>query len=163
MDSITYIPYADWISLINAVKSKGLACDELNVLRKVYPQISGMAYDSMICNQLAKLEEYMLKETIRIFQKQMNNCLEENDLEILNPAFTRLRKHIVNCLFFLQIPDYPESVKTEMGNEIKKNVDSFMNVFLKYLKKIEHAENNDFIQEYVYICRNRIKKIRKIY
>lgn len=149
--------------MINAVKSKGLACDELSVLKKVYPQVSGTAYDSMICNQLAKLEEYMLKETIRIFQKQMNHCLEENDLEIVKTAFAKLRKHIMNCLFFLQIPDYPESVKIQMGNEIKRNMDSFMNIFSKHLKKIEYAENNDFIQEYVYICRNRIKKIRKIY
>ena len=113
MGNVEYISYTDWISLISDVMAKGLACEEFNELKKVYPLSVGDSYDTMIYNQLAKLEEYMLKESVSSFQKQMTLCLEEMDLEIAEMAFLRFRRHYINCMFFLQIPDYSESVKVK--------------------------------------------------
>ena len=163
MDNVKYIPYADWSSLISGVITKGLACEELNELKGVYPHSIGDLYDTMIYNQLAKLEEYMLKESAGSFQKQMTLCLEDMDLEIAEMAFSRFRKHYINCMFFLQIPDYSESVKSKMLDEIKRNLNSFIESFTKYLKKIEYADNSVFIQDYVYICKKNLKKIKNMY
>lgn len=161
MEDIKYVSYPEWTSLVSAVMLKGLSCEEINTLRKVYPQVSGSAYDSMIYNQLAKLEEYIIKESVRILQKQMNVCLEENDLQILESSFSKFRKHILNCMFFLQVPYYPDSVKNKLSNEIKKNMDALMDSFSRHLKKVEYADSNSFIQEYVYVCRKKILKIKK--
>ncbi len=163
MGNIEYISYADWISLISDVMAKGLACEELNELKKVYPHSVGDSYDTLIYNQLAKLEEYMLKESVSSFQKQMSLCLEEMDLEIAEMAFLRFRRHYINCMFFLQIPDYSESVKRKMSDEIIRNLNSFIKSFMKYLKKIEYADNSPFIQDYVYISKRSLKKIKNIH
>ena len=106
MDNVKYISYEDWIALISSVMAKGLACNELEELKEVYPHSAGDLYDVMVYNQLAKLEEYMLKESVSSFQKQMALCLDEMDLEIAEVAFSRFRRHYINCMFFLQIPDY---------------------------------------------------------
>lgn len=163
MENIEYISYADWISLISGIITKGLACEELDELKKVYPHSVGDSYDTMIYNQLAKLEEYMLKESVSSFQKRMTLCLEETDLEIAEMAFSRFRKHYINCMFFLQIPDYPKSVKSKMSDEIIKNMNSFLESFEKYLKKIEYADNSVFIQDYVYISKKNLRKIKNMY
>lgn len=163
MGNVEYISYANWISLISDVMAKGLVCEELNELKKVYPLSVGNLYDTMIYNQLAKLEEYMLKESVSSFQKQMTLCLEEMDLEIAEMAFLRFRRHYINCMFFLQIPDYSESVKSKMSDEIIRNLNSFIESFTKYLKKIEYADNSSFIQDYVYIGKKSLKKIKNMY
>ena len=66
-------------------------------------------------------------------------------------------------MFFLQIPDYPESVKSKMSDEIRKNMNFFIESFMKYLKKIEYADNGVFIQDYVYICKKKLQKIKSMY
>lgn len=163
MDNVKYISYADWICLISGVMAKGLACEEFNVLKEAYPHSVNESYDMMIYNQLAKLEEYMLKESVGIFQKQMTLCLEEMDLEIAEVAFSRFRRHYINCMFFLRIPDYSESVKSKLSDEIIRNLKSFIESFTKYLKRIEYADNSVFIQDYVYICKKNLKKIKNMY
>lgn len=163
MDNVKYISYADWIALISSVMTKGLACNELEELQEVYPHSAGASYDVMVYNQLAKLEEYMLKESVSSFQKQMALCLDEMDIEIAEIAFSRFKRHYINCMFFLQIPDYSESVKSKMSEEIRKNMNSFIDSFMKYLKKIEYADNSVFIQDYVYICKKKLQKIKKMY
>lgn len=163
MGNIEYISYSEWISLIASVRKKGLACEEINVLSRVYPHSVGEAYDSLIYNQLAKLEEYMIKEALNVFQKRMSMSLEEMDIEIAEMAFVRLKKHFMKCMFFLQIPDYPESVKRNMSDEIKKNMDSFLESFSKYIKAIEYEGNSSFIQEYVYISKKNLRKIKNMY
>lgn len=163
MDNVKYISYEDWIALISSVMAKGLACNELEELKEVYPHSAGDLYDVMVYNQLAKLEEYMLKESVSSFQKQMALCLDEMDLEIAEVAFSRFRRHYINCMFFLQIPDYSEFVKSKMSEEIRKNRNSFIDSFMKYLKKIEYADNSAFIQDYVYICKKKLKKIKNMY
>lgn len=163
MDNVKYISYADWIALISSVMTKGLACNELEELKEVYPHSAGEPYDVMVYNQLAKLEEYMLKESVSSFQKQIALCLDEMDLEIAEIAFSRFKRHYINCMFFLQIPDYSESVKSKMSGEIRKNMNSFIDSFMKYLKKIEYADNSVFIQDYVYICKKKLQKIKKMY
>ncbi len=163
MGNVKYISYADWLSLISCVMTKGLACEELDKLKEAYPHSVGDSYDMMIFNQLAKLEEYMLKESVSIFQKQMTLCLEEMDLEIAKVAFSRFRRHYINCMFFLQIPDYSESVKSKILDEIIRNMKFFIESFTKYLKRIEYADNSVFIQDYVYICKKNLKKIKNMY
>lgn len=163
MDIVEYISYADWVSLITDVMTKGLMCDELNELKVVYPHSAGDSYNTMIYNQLVKLEEYMLRESVGSFQKQMILCLNEMDLEIAEMAFSKFRRHYINCMFFLQIPDYPESVKSKMSDEIRKNMNSFIESFMKHLKKIEYADNSVFIQDYIYICKKKLHKIKSMY
>ena len=163
MDNVKYISYSEWIALISDVMSKGMTCEEFSELKEVYPYAVGESYDTMIYNQLAKLEQFMLKEAVRIFQKQMAACLNEFDLEIAENAFTKLIKNYKNCMFFLQIPDYAESVKSKMSYEIIRNMQSFVELFFKYLKKIEYADNSVFIQDYVYICKRNLKKIKNMY
>lgn len=163
MGNMKGISYTEWISLISGVMTKGLTCDELNELKVVYPCFTGDSYDTMVYNQLAKLEEYMIRETIRSFQKQMTLCLDEMDLEIAEKAFSKFRKHYINCMFFLQIPEYPENVKNRMTDEIKKNISLFTEIFMKYLKKVEYADNSVFIQDYVYICKKKLQKIKSMY
>lgn len=163
MESVNYISYSEWISLISNVTVKGFACEEFCKLKGVYPHAVGESYDTMIYNQLAKLEQSVLKETIRVFQKQMTICLNEVDLEIAENAFTKLKKHYRDCMFFLQIPDYSESVKSKMSDEVVRNMQSFLDAFIKYLKKIEYADNSVFIQDYVYVCKRNIRKIKNMY
>ena len=93
----------------------------------------------------------------------MTLCFEEMDLEIAEMAFSRFRKHYINCMFFLQIPDYSESVKRKMSDEIIKNMNSFLESFEKYLKKIEYTDNSVFIQDYVYISKKNLRKIKNMY
>ena len=93
----------------------------------------------------------------------MTLCLDEMDLEIAETAFSKLRRHYINCMFFLQIPEYPESVKNKMSDEIKKNMGFFIEAFMKYLKKIEYADNSVFIQDYVYICKKKLQRIKSMY
>lgn len=161
MDNVKYISYSDWSALISEVMEKGLSCDALNELRAVYPRSVGEAYDTMLYNRLAKLEQFMIEESVGIFQKQMTACLDEADLEIAENAFVKLKKHYVDCLFFQQIPDYPETVKRKMSDEIIRNMQLFRESFLTYLKKLEYTDNSAFIQDYVYICKRNMKKIKK--
>ena len=163
MNNVKYISYFDWALLISGVMAKGLVCEELSKLKEVYPYSTGKAYDMMIYNQLAKLEEYMLRESVSKFQKQMTLCLQENDLQIAEMAFARLRRHYGNCMFFLQIPDYSETIKGKMAEEIIKNMQSFIEAFRRYLRKIEYSDNSTFIQDFVYICKKNLKKIRNMY
>lgn len=163
MDNITYVSYSEWISLISDVTIKGLACEELSKLKVVYPHAVGESYDNIIYNQLAKLEQFMLKETIRIFQKQMSTCLSEIDLEMAENAFVKIKKHYKDCMFFLQIPDYSESVKRKMSDEIIRNMQAFSESYIKYIKKIEFEDNSTFIQDYVYVCKRNLKIIKNMY
>ena len=68
MDSVKYVSYSDWSSLISEIMKKGLACEELNKIQDVYPHSVGESYDAMIYNQLARLEQYMIRETVNIFK-----------------------------------------------------------------------------------------------
>lgn len=163
MNSIKYISYADWLELVARVKEGGLACQEFDELASVYPNSVGDSYSVLIYNQLAKMEEYILKETLSIFEKQISVCLSEIDLETMELAFSRLRKHYRKCMFFLCIPDYPIQVKDKMAEEIKKSVSLFADSFLKYLKKIEGDDNSAFIQDFVYVSRKKMNQIKKMY
>ena len=163
MDNVKYVSYSDWSLLISEIMKKGLACEELNKIQDVYPHSVGESYDAVIYNQLARLEQYMIRETVNIFQKQMKACIDEIDLEMAEVAFIRLKKHYMRCMFFLQIPDYPESVKNKMSKEIIRNMQSFSGSFLKYLKKLEYEDNSTFIQDYVYVCKKNLKKIENMY
>ena len=162
MSEIAYISYSEWTDLISAVIRKGLSCNELEIIKTVYPNAVGDAYDPMIYNQVARLEEYLIKASVDIFQKQMNMCFEENDIEMAEIAFSKLKRHLLNSMFFMQIPYYTESVKVGITGEIKKNLYLFFDAFSSYLKKLELADNSAFVQDYIYICRKRMRTIKRM-
>ncbi len=163
MDEIKNISYEDWLSLISKVMTKGMASKELDEIKVVYPKTAGSSHESMICNQLAKLEEFMVKETINSFQKKMILCGEEMDSEIADIACRKLKKHYDDCMFFMQNPSYPESVKKKIHSEVKRIVTSYIDMFFEDLKKLEYANNSAFVRDYIYICKKKLNRIKKMY
>lgn len=156
METTQYIPYAEWVALASAVREKGLRSQEFERMRRVYPQSAGPAYDPMVYRELARLEEHLLGHIFRRFQREINRCLEEADIEIAETAIGNLKRGISSCLFFCQIPEYPEEVRKGMEQEIRRYAQDFRRECLEYMRRLERSDSSDFIQELAYLCRKRM-------
>ena len=163
MDGYRRVPYAEWLELINHVKAKGVRCGEFQQLRKCYPDSAGFAYERMIQNELAKLEIFLLNHAVKKYQRAINLCLEENDLESLECAMRDFRKNIRDCFFFVGIPEYPEAVRKDLAMQIEENFLMFQREFEKFIKRLAQNNNNLFTQDLVYRYRkwNLSKIIRE--
>ena len=156
MEAVQYISYALWTELITKIRENGAGCREFDQIKHAYPQTAGEAYIPMIYNDLGKLEEYLLTNSFRRFEKMIGRCLEEADIEIAEAAIRNLKRNLSDCLFFNWIPEYPEDVKRKMTEEVKKNVESFRQEYLKYIKRLEYSDSSDFIQDLAYMCKKKI-------
>lgn len=160
MEGTGYITYAEWLTLLETVQKKGMACREFEQLKTVYPLKAGNSYEPLIHNGLAKLETCLLTKIFARFEKAMNLCLEETDLEIAETAIQNLRKNLKACLFFNGVPEYPESVKNSMNQEIHENITQFWQEYTKYLKKLSYADQGTFVTDLIYLCRKiKIDKV----
>ena len=112
----------------------------------------------MVYNKLAKLEEVLLKEAFCQFEKELNLCITEMDLEILEKAVITYKRRMKSSMFFLQIPEYPESVRENLKNAINENVCIYLDAISKYMRKLEFCDNDIFVQDVVYICRKKLIK-----
>lgn len=158
MNNITSVPYEKWLELISIVVKEGISSKAFGELQVVYPVSAGDSYDAMIYNQLAKLEEALLKDAFHRFEKDLNLCMAEMDLEILEKAVIKYKRHIISSIFFLQIPEYPESVRKDLREAINNNISLYIDAISKYIRKLEYYDNGLFVQDVVYICRKKIIK-----
>lgn len=161
MEGTQYISYAQWEALVDAVREKGIRSREFEQIQAVYPQMGGDACVPLVRGQLQKLEEHLLRQGFRLFQRDINRCLEEADLESAQAAINNLKRHVQACLFFRGIPEYPESVKDGMEREIRRCTEEFCQEFLQYMGRLERENDSGFVQELVYICRKRMAKWRR--
>lgn len=160
MDKLTSVSYEKWLELISIVAKEGMASKAFGELQVVYPLSAGDSYDAMIYNQLAKLEEALLKDAFQQFEKNFNLCMEEMDIEILEKAVTKYKRQLQSSMFFLQIPEYPESVRKNLRETIKNIISIYIEAISKYIRKIEYYDNGAFVQDVVYICRKKIIKAK---
>lgn len=158
MEGTQYIPYAEWVALAGAVREKGMRSREFERMQCVYPQAVGPAYIPMVYNELARMEEYLLGRSFQRFQREINRCLDEADLEIAESAIGNLKRGIRACLFFNRIPEYPETVKSGMEQEIRQHTEAFRQECLTYMRRLERCDSSDFVQDLVYMCRKRMAK-----
>lgn len=158
MEGIQYIAYAEWVALAGAVREKGMRSREFERIQCVYPQAAGPAYVPMVYRELAKLEEHLLRHGFRRFQQEINRCLEEGDLEIAEAAISSLKKCLRACLFFDRIPEYPETVKSGMEQEIRRHAEAFRQECLQYMRRLERSDSSAFVQDLAYMCRKRMAK-----
>lgn len=156
MEESRYVSYADWIALIAVILEKGMTCQEFEQIKQVYPQTAGESHISMVYNELGRLEECLLMHSFSKFQNTINRCLEEMDLEIAEFAMRNLRRNLKDCLFFNDIPEFPESIKNKMTQEVKKNIEAFQEKYQKYLKKLAYSDSSVFVQDLIYMCKKRI-------
>lgn len=158
MEGTQYIPYAEWVALAGAVREKGMRSREFERMRCVYPQAAGPAYDPLVYNELARLEEHLLRRSFHRFRQEINRCLDEADIEIAESAIGNLKRCIRACLFFSRIPEYPETVKSGMEQEIRRHTEAFRKECLGYMRRLERSDSSDFVQDLVYMCRKRMAK-----
>ena len=158
MAETQYIAYAEWVALAGKVREKGMKSREFDRMQSVYPQAAGTAYIPLVYNELARMEEHLLGHSFRRFQREINRCLEEADLEIAEAALNNLKKCVRACLFFERIPEYPESVKSGMEREIRRYTEAFRQECLQYMRRLEQADGSDFVQDLVYMCQKRMAK-----
>ncbi len=158
MEGTQYIAYAEWVALAGAVREKGMKSREFERMQYVYPQAAGTAYVPMVYNELARLEEHLLRHSFRRFQREINRCLEEVDLEIAEAAISNLKRCVRACLFFDRIPEYPEAVRSGMEQEIRRHMEAFRLECLQYMRRLERADSSDFVQDLAYMCRKRMAK-----
>ena len=158
MEGTQYIAYAEWVALAGAVREKGMKSREFERMQYVYPQAAGTAYVPMVYNELARLEEHLLRHSFRRFQREINRCLEEVDLEIAEAAISNLKRCVRACLFFDRIPEYPEAVRSGMEQEIRRHMEAFRLECLQYMRRLERADSSDFVQDLAYMCRKRMEK-----
>lgn len=156
MNETQYVSYAEWVALIAAIQKKGITCQEFERIRTVYPQAAGEAYTPVIYKELGKLEEYLLDDSFLQFQRTVSNSLEERDIELAESAIRSLKKNLKACLFFNQIPEYAESIKSGMTLEVQKNMEAFRQEYLKYLRRLEYSDNSGFVQDLIYRCRKKM-------
>lgn len=155
MVKVENISYTEWALLVNNTKKKGRQCDEFQLLRYCYPQSAGDSYKHLIKKELTELETVLLKNAVKKYQCLMNICLEEADLEIAASAMRKLKKDIKDCLFFKKNQGYPESVKEEIMSEIERNLMLFQSEFRRFVQNSAQNNNNDFIQDMLYLCNKR--------
>lgn len=158
MKNTTSIPYEKWLDLISKAEKEGMSSKAFSDLQEVYPLSAGNAYDAMVYNKLAKLEEALLKEAFCQFEKKLNLCITEMDLEILEKAVITYKRRMKSSMFFLQIPEYPESVRDNLKNAINENVRVYIDAISKYMRKLELYDNDIFVQDVVYVCRRKLIK-----
>lgn len=163
MEGYRSVPYAEWLELVDHAKTKGARCKEFQQLQKCYPDSAGFAYERMIQNELAKLETLLLRSAVKKFQRAINLCLEENDLETLECAMWDFRKSIRGCFFFVGIPGYPESVRKDLAMQMEENLLMFQREFEKFIKRLSQNDNSLFTQDLIYRYRkwNLSKIIRE--
>lgn len=158
MEGTQYIAYAEWVALAGAVREKGMKSREFERMQCVYPEAVGPAYVPMVYRELARLEEHLLRHGFHKFQREINRCLEEADLEIAEAAICNLKRCVRACLFFDRIPEYPESIKNSMEQEIRRHAEAFRQECLQYMRRLERADSSDFVQDLAYMCRKRMPK-----
>ncbi len=156
MAEVKAVPYAAWLSLVEAVKKKGQACDEFLELQGCYPQSTGSLYEQMIHNELAQLENLLLKNAIKKYQKSINMSLEEADLEIAEFAIRNLKKSIRGCLFFTRINEYPEGVRKDLAIQTQERLLIFQAEFGEFLKRLAQDSNSYFAQDLIYLWKKWI-------
>lgn len=157
------MPYAEWLVLVNEVKAKGTHCEEFRQLQICYPDGAGAAGIRIIHNELAKLETFLLQSLIKKYQRAINLCLEEQDLETVEFAMRDLTKGIKGCFFFAGIPEYPKTVRKDLALQIEENLLVFQEEFGRFIKRLEQNDNSLFTQDLVYRYRkwNLAKIIRE--
>lgn len=158
MKNTTSVSYEKWLDLISKAEKEGISSKAFSDLQEVYPLSAGNAYDAMVYNKLAKLEEALLKEAFCQFEKELNLCITEMDLEILEKAVVTYKKRMKSSIFFLQIPEYPESVRDDLKNAINEKVCIYIDAISKYMRQLEFCNNDIFVQDVVYICRKKLIK-----
>lgn len=136
--------------MVNNVKAKGARCEEFQQLQGCYPDSAGTAYEYMIQNELAKLETLLLKSAVKKYQRAINWCLEENDLEIAEYAMRDFRKDIRGCFFFARIPEYPETVRKDLTLQMEENLLLFQRDFEQFIKRLSQRDNSVFTQDLLY-------------
>ena len=87
------------------------------------------------------------------YQKSINECLMEGDVEVAVFAVKQFRRCMKKCMFFLRINGFSEGLKCQISDSIINNVSAFQLYFRKYIRKLEQNESNYFIQELSYLSR----------
>ena len=67
-------------------------------------------------------------------------------------------RDFISSIYFLQIPEYPESVRKDLREAINNNISLYIDAISKYIRKLEYYDNGLFVQDVVYICRKKIIK-----
>lgn len=149
----TYISYADWAALVAKTRADGVGSEAFAALKNAYPQTAGEAYVPMVQKELARLETCLLKRAFDRFQKEINLCLEEADIEGAEAAIRNLKKNLRACLFYNGILEYPQTIRESMNAEIRKNVRAFWQEYLRFLRKLSYTDGSAFVEELLYRCR----------
>lgn len=157
------MPYVEWLALVNQVKVKGLRCEEFQRLQSCYPESAGSTYERMIRNELAKLETLLLKSAVKKYQRAINLCLEENDLESAERGMRDFKKNIRGCFFFTRIPEYPEKVRKDLALQIEESLLLFQQEFEQFIRRLSQNDDSLFTQDFLYRYRkwNLLKIIRE--
>lgn len=145
------ISYSQWLTLIKEVKEQGIYSEVFQDFRVSVPKIDMKEYQGFIHNELAKLEEIILSQTISKFQKNVNICMEENDLEVFHKGLVRLKKDILNCFFFCEISIFPIEIRAKVGKQMVDILMKFIKDFQKYIKRMEENESDIFCSEICYM------------
>lgn len=130
-----------------------MGSESFAALKSAYPQAAGEAYVPMVQKELARLETCLLKRAFDRFQKEINRCLEEADIEAAESAMRNLKKNLRACLFYNGIPEYPQAVRESMNAEIRENASAFWQDYLRFLRKLSYTDGSAFVEELFYRCR----------
>lgn len=153
------IAYSQWLDYIRVIKDDGIACKELDKIACSYPQVDLCNYQDIVYNELAKMEVILLRNVIENFQKSVNICLSENDLEYLSQGVKRFKRDVQKCFFFNAIDEFPGNMREKLATQMVESLHGFSKVFSAFVKNIEENESDLFISDFVYICKKaRLKK-----
>jgi len=145
--------YDEWLGCFDLLKS-GSSVDSRVVMTIAEGSFVNRGYIAVqFHQQLAETINEMLNKRISRFLKDLNMLISFNELSDIVPLFTKLRNEVRKCLFFNEFDFLDTSIKCELEQSVKTQVDDFWDNTVDFLQKQTLEFSNADLEDSLFLIR----------
>jgi len=145
--------YDEWLNCFELLKA-GSSVNTSVIMTITEGSFANRGYIAIQFNQkLAETINEMLNNRIARFLKDLNTLISFNELSDIVPLFIRLRNEVRKCLFFSEFDFLDASVKRELEQSVRTQLDDFWNNTVNFLQRQTLEFSNTGLEDSLFLIR----------
>lgn len=144
--------YQDWLECLEAMKTG--AGNAAAVEAAVRGSFNGSeATLAALQKQIIDTVNHILNKSAKRFVRDLNECLEFNDLTQIELLFLRLKKDVHRTLFFQSLIFLPADFRFELSDLVKKQMNGFWKDIVKSLYDQSLEISNSQLEDALFLIK----------
>jgi len=145
--------YEDWLTCFDWLKSVSFFDNDTAMTITKGSFVNRGHLSALFHQELAETISAMLNRRITRFLKELNILISFNELLDIVPLFVKFRNEIRKCMFFTDFGFLDETIKTELEQSTKTQMNTFWNDTVAFLQKQALAQSNADLEDSLMLIR----------